>query len=90
VFAQAFLPHKKSGGTIVAYSSGFAFLPPGLPFLAKNSAYSTSKLAMARFYEFLAVEHPDLNVFILQPGVVKTALYEKGELQLDSTIDSSK
>ena len=85
---KAFLPYKKSGGTVVAYSSGFAFLPPGLPFLAKNSSYSTSKLGTARFYEFLAAENPDLNVFILQPGVIKTALYEKGQLQLDSTIDS--
>ena len=74
----------------MAYSSGFAFLPPALPFLAKNSSYSTSKLATARFYEFLAVENPDLNVFILQPGVVRTALYEKGKLDLESTLDTSK
>jgi NAD(P)-dependent dehydrogenase (short-subunit alcohol dehydrogenase family) len=84
------LPYKKAGGTIVAFSSGFAFLPPGLPFLAKNSSYSTSKMGTARFYEFLAIEHPDLHVFIVQPGVIRTALYEKGELQLDDTIDSSK
>lgn len=90
MLARAFLPYKKSGGTIVAYSSGFGFLPPGLPFLQGNSAYSTSKLGTARFYEFLAVEHPDLNVFVLQPGVIRTALYEKGKLQLDNTIDSSK
>jgi NAD(P)-dependent dehydrogenase (short-subunit alcohol dehydrogenase family) len=90
VLARVFLPYKKSGGTIVAYSSGFGFLPPRLPFLAKNSAYSTSKMATARFYEFLAVEHPDLSAFIVQPGVVKTTLYEKGELQLDNTIDTGK
>jgi NAD(P)-dependent dehydrogenase (short-subunit alcohol dehydrogenase family) len=84
------MPYKKSGGTIVAYSSGFAFLPAGLPFLQGHSGYSTSKLATARFYEFLAVEHPDLNVFVLQPGVIRTALYDKGKLQLDATIDSSK
>ena len=47
-------------------------------------------MGTARFYEFLAVENPDLNVFILQPGVVRTALYEKGNLQLDDTLDSSK
>jgi len=47
-------------------------------------------MGTTRFYEFLAVEHPDLNVFILQPGVIRTALYDKGELQLDGTIDSSK
>ena len=47
-------------------------------------------MGTARFYEFLAVEHPDLSVFIVQPGIIKTALYEKGELQLDNTIDTSK
>lgn len=47
-------------------------------------------MSTARFCEFLAVEHLDLNVFILQPGVVCTALYEKGKLQLDNTIDSGE
>ena len=47
-------------------------------------------MGTTRFYEFLAVEHPDLNVFIVQPGVIRTALYEKGELQMDDLIDSSK
>jgi len=47
-------------------------------------------MATARFYEFLAVENPDLNVFVLQPGVIRTALYEKGKLDLESTLDTSK
>lgn len=47
-------------------------------------------MGTARFYEFLAAENPDLNVSILQPGLVRTALYEKGEFQLDSTLDTSK
>lgn len=89
MLARAFLPYKKAGGTIIANSSGFAFLPPSLPFLAKSSAYSTSKMGTARFFEFLAVENPDLNVFILQPGIVRTALYTKGELALDNTLDTS-
>jgi NAD(P)-dependent dehydrogenase (short-subunit alcohol dehydrogenase family) len=90
MLSRAFLPYKKTGGIIIAYSSGFAFLPPALPFLSKSSAYSISKMGTARFYEFLAVENPDLTVFILQPGVVRTALYEKGELDLEATIDTSK
>jgi NAD(P)-dependent dehydrogenase (short-subunit alcohol dehydrogenase family) len=61
-----------------------------MPYLSNNSAYSISKLGTARFYEFLAVENPDLNVFILQPGVIRTALYEKGKLELDATIDTSE
>lgn len=58
--------------------------------MAKNSAYSTPKLGTARFYEFLAAEHPDLSVFILQPGIVQTELYSKGELTLDDTVDTSE
>lgn len=65
-------------------------MPPGLPFLANSSAYSTSILGTAGFYEFVAIEHPDLDVFILQPGIVRTALYSKGELALDATVDTSK
>ena len=89
VLARAFLPYKKAGGTIIAYSSGFAFLPPALPFLAKASAYAVSKMGTARFFEFLALENPDLNVFVLHPGIVRTALYDKSELNLD-TLDTSK
>lgn len=47
-------------------------------------------MGTARFYEFLAIENPDLEVFIVQPGVIRTALYVKGKLQLDDTIDTSK
>jgi NAD(P)-dependent dehydrogenase (short-subunit alcohol dehydrogenase family) len=90
VLARAFLPYKQPGSTIVAYSSGFAILPPSFPMLSKSSAYTVSKMGTARFYEFLAVENPDLNVFIIQPGVIRTALYDKGKLQLDDTIDTSK
>jgi NAD(P)-dependent dehydrogenase (short-subunit alcohol dehydrogenase family) len=83
-------PIQKAGGTIIAYSSSFAFLPPALPFLSKSSAYSVSKMGTAHFYEFLAVEHPDLSVFVLQPGIVRIALYTKAESQLDATLDTSK
>ena len=31
-----------------------------------------------------------MNVFILQPAIVRTALYIKGELSLDDTVDTSK
>jgi NAD(P)-dependent dehydrogenase (short-subunit alcohol dehydrogenase family) len=90
VLTRAFLPYKKNGSKIIAYSSGFAFLPASFPALSESSAYSVSKMGTARFYEFLAVENPDLEVFIVQPGVIRTALYEKGKLQLDDTIDTSK
>jgi hypothetical protein len=47
-------------------------------------------MGTARFYEFLASENPELNVFVLQPGIIRTALYDKGKLELDATIDTSR
>lgn len=66
---------------MIGYSSGASLLPPSTPFLAKASAYSTSKIALARFYEFVAVENPDLNVFVIHPGVVETAMYVKSQME---------
>jgi len=79
--AVSFLPSKKAGGTMIGYSSGAALLPPSTPILAKASAYSTSKIALARFYEFVAAENPDLNVFVIHPGVVETAMYVKSQME---------
>jgi len=84
----AFLPAKKAGGTIIGTSTGAAILPAGTPLLARSSAYSTSKLAVIRFFEFLAVENPDLNVFVIHPGIVKTAMYAKSEMELEETMDT--
>ena len=78
---MSFLPSKKAGGTIIGFSTGAALLPATTPFLAKASSYSTSKLALSRFYEFLAAENPDLNVFVIHPGVVETAMYVKSQME---------
>jgi NAD(P)-dependent dehydrogenase (short-subunit alcohol dehydrogenase family) len=88
--AHAFLPTKKPGSTIIGFSTGLAFLPANLPFMAKASAYSASKLALARLFEYLASENKDITVFNLHPGIVRTELYEKSELQLDNTLDTRK
>lgn len=90
LLACAFVPHEKEGSTIVASSSGIAFLPPGLPFLARISAYFILKLGMARFYAHLTVEHPALKVFNLLSVIVETALYRKGKLNLEENLGTSK
>ena len=87
--AVSFLPSKKAGGTIVGFSTGAATVPAAMPFLAKASSYSASKLALVRFYEFLALENPDLNVFVIHPGIVETAMYVKSKLELPAS-DKSK
>ena len=46
-------------------------------FAAGNSSYVASKLAAAKLVEALALEHPALRVFNLQPGVVRTEMSDK-------------
>jgi NAD(P)-dependent dehydrogenase (short-subunit alcohol dehydrogenase family) len=41
-----------------------------------TSSYSVAKAATARFYSPLAFEHPELSIFNVQPGVVKTEGWE--------------
>jgi len=86
--ATAFLPNKKAGGTIIGFSTGAALLPATDPILARTSAYSTSKLALSRFYEFISAENPDLSVFVIHPGVVETAMYKKSEMDLSAIQDT--
>jgi len=88
ILSQAFLPKKKSGGTIIGYSSGAAFLPPSVPNMVGTSSYSASKLAAARVYEYLAAENPDLNVVTIHPGVVDTAMYKKSEMDMNDILDT--
>jgi NADP-dependent 3-hydroxy acid dehydrogenase YdfG len=44
---------------------------PGLP------SYSLSKIASAKLFEHPQVEHPDLRVVKVHPGVVEMAMTEK-------------
>lgn len=44
---------------------------PGLP------SYSSSKIASAKLFEHPQVEHPDLRVVKVHPGVVEMAMTEK-------------
>ncbi|KAK4505771.1 hypothetical protein PRZ48_003736 [Zasmidium cellare] len=56
--------------TIINLPSGAAHLPysPG------GAAYMTSKLASTKITEILHYEHPEWNIFNMQPGVVATDL----------------
>lgn len=42
-----------------------------------NSAYMTSKLAEARFLEYVNAENPDMFIATLHPGIVDTAMFRK-------------
>ncbi|KAI9451763.1 NAD-P-binding protein [Lactarius psammicola] len=63
---------EKTSGRIVVVSSSIA----QLRFLCASD-YGTSKHAVNRLVEFIALEYPKLTVFALHPGVVRTQLAEE-------------
>jgi NAD(P)-dependent dehydrogenase (short-subunit alcohol dehydrogenase family) len=65
---SAFLPHRAKDAVIIETNSCAAHMniAPGF------SSYSVSKMATARFYQYLQFENPDLSVFSVQPGAVVT------------------
>ncbi|TFY80072.1 hypothetical protein EWM64_g3945 [Hericium alpestre] len=62
------VPHlvKTKGYLIVVSSLAAQFLWPN------GSAYGLSKHTLGRFVEFVALEYPDVKVFSLHPGGIKT------------------
>jgi len=74
------LPHlTKSKGYFIAVSSTAAQI--NIPFA---SAYAVSKVAVNRFIEYAAIEHPEVKSFSLHPGSIKT----EGSLGLESGMES--
>lgn len=74
-FAKHFLPKRRPNATYIGINAGAAHLSPS--HLPGFSAYSASKLAVAKLDEYLALENADLRVFTLQPGVVLTNMVKK-------------
>ncbi|KAF2464762.1 short chain dehydrogenase-like protein [Lindgomyces ingoldianus] len=56
-------------GSLISVNSGLAGMLEPLV-----SAYSTSKLAVQRYMEYLNLEYPTLRVFSLMPGIVATEM----------------
>ncbi|KAH9042871.1 NAD-P-binding protein [Lactarius hengduanensis] len=63
---------EKTSGRIVVISSGSA--QHRIP---HTSDYATSKHALNRLVEFIALEYPKLTVFSLHPGSIKTQMTEE-------------
>jgi len=51
------------------------------------SDYATSKHAVDRFAEFIALENPDIKVFPLHPGIIETQLASEAQAGLEN-VDS--
>jgi NAD(P)-dependent dehydrogenase (short-subunit alcohol dehydrogenase family) len=70
---RAFLPHAVENAVILNTNTAAVHIPyvPGM------SGYATSKLAAAKFFEYLHHEHPNFFIMNIHPGVIKTAMSDK-------------
>lgn len=66
----AFIPVAAKGAAILNVSTGITHLSV----LPGYSAYHTSKLAAAKFFDYVHHEHPEFFVLNFHPGVIKTAM----------------
>lgn len=71
---QGFLPTASKTATVLHVSAGVAHIP----YLPGFSGYHASKLASAKMFDYLRHEHPDFFVLNFHPGIIKTAMSEKG------------
>ncbi|KAF2011117.1 NAD(P)-binding protein [Aaosphaeria arxii CBS 175.79] len=67
---QTILPLLSPKAKILNISSGIAHIEP----VPGVWAYAALKLAIAKMFDYLQSEHPDLDIFNIQPGVVTTEL----------------
>jgi len=70
---RALLDNATSDAVLINITAGLAHMPP----TSGLSSYATSKLANAKFYEYVQFEEPDLRVFDLHPGVIVTGMAKK-------------
>lgn len=73
---QAFLRHAKPNAAVLSLNAALAHLQPALPGISRSS-YIISKMASGRLHECLQVEHPELRVVSVHPGIVESAMTEK-------------
>jgi NAD(P)-dependent dehydrogenase (short-subunit alcohol dehydrogenase family) len=70
--AQLVLPHMPAGGRVVSITSDAAVEAyPGW------GAYGASKAALERLSAVLAAEHPELRVYTVDPGDMRTAMHQE-------------
>ncbi|KAH7372209.1 hypothetical protein BKA64DRAFT_264903 [Cadophora sp. MPI-SDFR-AT-0126] len=69
----AFVPAAAEGAAIINVSTGVTHLK----YLPGYSGYHTSKLAAAKFFEYVYHEYPQFFVLNVHPGVIMTAMNDK-------------
>jgi NAD(P)-dependent dehydrogenase (short-subunit alcohol dehydrogenase family) len=70
---HAFLHYAAVNAVLINVSTGAAHVPP----IPGMSAYSTSKFAATRFFEYVQAENPQIRVANVHPGVVATQMEAK-------------
>ncbi|KAI4204972.1 MAG: hypothetical protein LQ350_000824 [Teloschistes chrysophthalmus] len=82
IATHAFLPNaNKTHATILGVTAGAMVFPPAsTPGL---SAYLTSKMAMVKILEYLAMENPNVFCASVHPGMVDTEIFRRSGAQPD-------
>lgn len=74
IVIQQFLNHHiQVGDTIINIGSGAGHMP----YIPGYSAYSASKLGLAKIVEYVQHENPHLRVFNINPGAIATEMQAK-------------
>jgi len=87
---QAFLPTHNHGASIVGFSTLAVLAPLSLPLLQGGSAYVSSKIGETKLYQYIAAENDaeDLQVVIIHPGIVQTAMADIAEVPEGTQLDT--
>jgi NAD(P)-dependent dehydrogenase (short-subunit alcohol dehydrogenase family) len=73
VITQAFLRVCNPNASLINFTTGLTHLP----FVPGMTGYVTSKVASAKFFDYLQAENPGLQVVNVHPGVIMTEMYDK-------------
>ncbi|KAF1937836.1 NAD(P)-binding protein [Clathrospora elynae] len=84
IVAKSFLNHAAPGAIVINVSSALWHINVN----GVTSSYGTAKAASLRFFNALANEHPELNIYNLQPGIVLTDLSKQGGLEGEEMMKS--
>ena len=73
IVAQAFLRYASTDAVAIDINSSTAHLN----FTPKFAPYCIAKLAIFRLWDSVAFENPEIGVFHVQPGIIRTAMNEE-------------
>lgn len=79
IIAQHFLRNaSQQGAVLIGINSLIAHLPASVVEQCPAS-YASSKIAVAKLYEYVASENPHVRCYSLHPGVVETEMAAKSD-----------